>query len=241
MNVRPPAPPGDRPRVLLSRASPFARYRNPHPQEAQLPFTLAYLAGGLVADGWAVSVSDGWLEPQFGRDGACRVRDEGWRLAIIDVDTLNADGALRLAESLRRGGSGTTLVAIGQLAEAMPESLLAPAGPFGVCVAGEPEDTIRELARAVREGRGFGEIAGLVLPGGGAGAPRRTARRAYALDPDRFVPPAHGCFPLERYAKLSCHVPVIGPVRWGWLLTSRGCPCGCTFCSPTLRKSFGAR
>ena len=37
----------------------------------------------------------------------------------------------------------------------------------------------------------------------------------------------------------STTVPRFGRQRWGYLLTSRGCPYLCTFCSPTLRQSYG--
>ena len=44
---------------------------------------------------------------------------------------------------------------------------------------------------------------------------------------------------IDRYHELKYPNPYFIPSRWGFVLTSRGCPYTCTFCSPLLRNSTG--
>jgi radical SAM superfamily enzyme YgiQ (UPF0313 family) len=132
------------------------------------------------------------------------------------------------------------LVAMGPYADALPEKLLDGGKAFDACIVGEPEDTVVELASAVAAGASLEEIAGLAFLDGATGKPVRTAARPPINDLDRLPFPLYSGFDLDQYVKQSSFVPILGPVRWGWIMSSRGCPFDCEFCSPTLRKSHGA-
>ncbi|MBZ0254194.1 MAG: radical SAM protein, partial [Candidatus Methylomirabilis sp.] len=45
--------------------------------------------------------------------------------------------------------------------------------------------------------------------------------------------------PYWGYRKLSFPVPSFRRAQWGFMLTSRGCPYHCIFCSPTSRQTIG--
>lgn len=227
-------------RAILVRIAPFSKYETPHPQEAQLPLELAYVAGTLVADNWDVTVSDGWLTHHRDKNGKISLPSGNFKLAIIQVETLNYETAIDIAKDLRNKCSSIKIIAIGQMAQAMPAAVLDFNGCFDACVNGEVELTIKEFASAVINNSDLKQIKGLVLKD------QReengifyTEQRPLVASPDELAPPAYDCFDLKKYAKMSNHVPIIGPVKWGWLLSSRGCAFGCTFCSPLLRKSHG--
>lgn len=97
-------------------------------------------------------------------------------------------------------------------------------------VEGEGEFTLLELSRALEEGRGdFGDIKGLIWRWKGQTV--ENADRSFIMDLDALPFPAYERFDLERY---FCYQERILP-----LVTSRGCPFRCTYCS--VRLSMGPK
>jgi len=161
-------------------------------------------------------------------------------LLMVHVDSMNHEPVERILLDTRRVfGPNLKIVAFGQYAEVFPDRLLIPHGCFDACISGEPEQTLTELAIRIRENRPFDDLAGLVSFSPVTGLTVRHAERELIQDLDTLPFPAYDVFNLDAYAKQSAFVPIWGKVRWGWILSSRGCPFHCLFCSPTLRKSCG--
>jgi radical SAM superfamily enzyme YgiQ (UPF0313 family) len=148
---------------------------------------------------------------------------------------------MKIANHLKNLNPAPCLAAVGHIASTVPEFLLPPKGQFDVCVTGEPEITMRELCAAILSKKNLADIRGLVLPDPSGTGILRTEERSLVQDLDELSLPAYEYFPMPGYIKMSSHVPVFGRVRWGWLLTSRGCSFRCNFCSPLLRKSYGEK
>jgi len=135
---------------------------------------------------------------------------------------------LRLARCLRARLPDTLLVAGGHHPTAEPVDLLRNSD-FDLCVVGEGEGTLLQIAQRLAQGKGRGvgdwlrDIAGVVYRDGRR--VRRTRPRAPAADLDVLPFPAHHLLGLEHYAP---H-PNLGLVSTG-LLTYRGCPMRCAFC-----------
>lgn len=238
---------GNKGHVVFLRLPPFFGKFFTHPQECQVPFAVAYSAACLEHDGFSVSINDQWAREQSPRKMLRGVLASGATMLVMNVDSMNRDIVLDTAWAVRRHcGPRLPMVAIGQYADVFPESLVGPSGPFDVAVIGEPELTLVDVAGALArcgsesgecDRAGLGGIAGIVW------ADRmhavRNPPRPLVQDLDTLPMPAYGLFKLDDYAKLSAFVPIAGRVRWGWIMSSRGCPFGCVFCSPTLRKSHG--
>ncbi|MBM4386736.1 MAG: radical SAM protein, partial [Deltaproteobacteria bacterium] len=213
-----------------------------HPQVVQIPFEIAYIAANLAKNGWDITICDGWLDPLFSEKGEAILPESPCNLAVIHVESLYYEKALQFGRAIKQWFKESLLLAIGHVATTMPEILLEPNGPFDACVDGEPEMTILEAGAAVLSNGNLSDIPGLILPASTPdGILRTTGRRDLIENLDSLPYPAYQYFQFERYAKMSCHAPIFGKVRWGWLLTSRGCSFGCSFCSPLLRKSHGTQ
>jgi anaerobic magnesium-protoporphyrin IX monomethyl ester cyclase len=139
---------------------------------------------------------------------------------------------------------GATTVAIGtHVSPAAAETLRAyPA--LDLVVRGEPEETVGELADGVwrmvnGEPPGIGHmlsaIRGLAYRRGGEIV--LTPDRPFVEDLDSLPIPRHELLPLERYKLPFVHG------RYTFVVTSRGCPGGCTFCVKhvTYQNSFRLR
>lgn len=127
--------------------------------------------------------------------------------------------------------------------EILPETLLVTGGihptvlpndffpDIDVCVLGEGELTMLELAKAFLGGkrpfRDFSGISGIVFSPDGE--PVRTAERPLVSDLDALPFPARDLLPQDKYL---CQYPFRTPTRrYSTMIISRGCPYDCTFCS----------
>jgi anaerobic magnesium-protoporphyrin IX monomethyl ester cyclase len=99
-------------------------------------------------------------------------------------------------------------------------------------VVGEPENTISELVEALVERKtDFSSINGLGFRQQGKAV--LTAKRAVIEDLDLLPFPARHLLPMNVYAQAVKENPLRGEIRKPWtiVITSRGCPYNCVFCS----------
>ena len=95
-------------------------------------------------------------------------------------------------------------------------------------VIGEGERTLVELAKAVAEGNDIGNVAGIAFADGDRVV--KTEPRSLIEELDQLPLPARYLLPLARYRALGAPCTVI---------SSRGCPYGCIFCS--AHRMFGRK
>ncbi len=142
------------------------------------------------------------------------------RLVGITLYTFNRHAGLRLAALAKRASPGCTVVVGGPHATHLGASILAHYPDVDVVGLGEGEITMRETARALRDGAPLHSVRGLMLRGSG-GAPLNTGARETVADLDSLPLPAphYRGFRLDVEAEAS------------FVITSRGCPARCTFCN----------
>jgi radical SAM superfamily enzyme YgiQ (UPF0313 family) len=121
--------------------------------------------------------------------------------------------------------------------EALPESLIAVGGPhlslypkeclsfkyFDIGVYGDGEETLLEIVRAVEEGKALEGLRGTVTRRGEEIVVNEP--RPWIEDIDGVPYPAADLIPVERYNCLTVEKPFLT------LVSSRGCPYKCGFCS----------
>jgi radical SAM superfamily enzyme YgiQ (UPF0313 family) len=119
----------------------------------------------------------------------------------------------------------------GQHPSARPEACLSNPNVDFV-VIGEPENTIFELISAIEQGtRDFKKIRGIAFIQNRK--PFFTAPRPVIENLDSLPFPARHLLPMEAYHVAVKENPLRGEIRKPWtiVITSRGCPYNCIFCS----------
>jgi magnesium-protoporphyrin IX monomethyl ester (oxidative) cyclase len=126
----------------------------------------------------------------------------------------------------------TVLVAGGTHPSFLPERSLNQT-ELDYIVIGEGELTFRDLILAHNKGHGIEDIDGLAYRNGDAIKVNPRVNLVENLDDLPF--PARDLLPMEKYFKVNI------PMGLHWMkkpntpiITSRGCPCKCAFCSSTL-------
>jgi len=197
---------------------------SPHPAAARVgrfagipPLGIAYLAAVLRRQKLRVRLADlnvpGWTRRRLTR---C-LEVERPPVVGISCTTESYRNAIRLAAMIRRHDSAIRIVVGGPHVTFLDEAALRT-GHFDVVVRGEGERTVEELVPILIGGMGS------IAPIGGisfleAGRLKRTPPRERITDLDILPWPARDLLPMERYGSP------------GALLTGRGCPGSCPFCS----------
>jgi anaerobic magnesium-protoporphyrin IX monomethyl ester cyclase len=148
----------------------------------------------------------------------------------VHTKTLTFDRALEVARLAR--DAGATTVAGGPDSATRPELYLRRG--FDAVVPGEGEPTLVELASRARSGESMEGVAGAMT--WVRGGIRRGPPRPFLRDLDELPLPAWDLVDMERY--LASWERATGERRAA-VLTSRGCPFDCSWCSkPTFGRSF---
>jgi anaerobic magnesium-protoporphyrin IX monomethyl ester cyclase len=204
-------------RVLLINPSyPFEEF-------PRLLVTLPYVASALRADGHEVEILDLLLS----RTTPSRIeaRMQRFRPELVGVTsvTLNHHIAEDIARWVRACDGAVPIVMGGPHVSFEIEGSFASLGPaLDYIAVGEGEHTMVELARALRGRMDLRDVRGLAAFDRSTGKVGKNAPRPLEDDLDTIPDPARDLVPLSRYLAFDSHASVV---------TSRGCPYECIFCS----------
>ncbi len=185
------------------------------------PIFLAVAAAHLRAHGLDVRIIDaaalGWDEATLNR----RLADLKPELVIIEASTISVRQDAETARRIRER-HGARVALVGLHVSALPEESLRDFPVDYICV-GEYENTLLELARALKDGGPLEAIAGLGWRDE-SGRPRINQARPLA-DINNFPMPLYSQLPLNRYwDPIARNHPCIS------IRTIRGCPYHCSYC-----------
>jgi anaerobic magnesium-protoporphyrin IX monomethyl ester cyclase len=198
----------------------------PSPEPVRTPLlSFCHLAASLRAGGHEVALHDASAPhaPRTHGEIAARITAFAPDLVGLHLKTLHVQPAYALADVL---APHFTLVAGGPHATIMPDE------PFGrgfrYVIRGEGEEALVELADVIDGKRAPGEVAGLSWID--RGFARHNATRPFLAELDRLAPPlsALDLFDQSWYGKPLMEGGMMAPAG---ILSSRGCPQACTFCS----------
>jgi anaerobic magnesium-protoporphyrin IX monomethyl ester cyclase len=157
----------------------------------------------------------------------------GWSKTAFDV-----------ASAAKSINKDISTVLIGLHPSARPvECLMHPNVDF--VVIGEPEQTVFELARVLEQGKveNLKKVRGIAFIKNGKTIV--TPPRPAIQDLDSLPFPARHLLPMEAYFAAVKENPVRGEIRkqWAAMITSRGCPYNCVFCTihTVMGKKWRAR
>ncbi len=194
----------------------------PYPLEENVapPLSLAYLAGTLEKEGIEVQILD-FLVSRY-NPAKLRQKLDEYRPQLVGATcvTLTYKVAARILRVCKNFDPNIVTVIGGPHASFTLEETLLRAPWIDVIAIGEGDRTLAELAKAVEGGKDLRQVAGIAFSEEGAVV--RTAPRPFIEDLDKLPLPARHLLPMAKYRALGCPSTMI---------TSRGCPYSCIFCS----------
>ena len=196
------------------------------------PLGLGYLASVLRKEGFKVKIIDDAVE----KLGLNKLLNKVKNALIVGITstTPTFNAALKYAQKIKNRFPEIFVVLGGVHVTFMPYDALKHEFVDAVCT-GEGEYTLKEVAERVERGKTLEGIKGLIYKEDGKIID--NGKREPVQDLDSLPFPAYDLMPLDRYTVLGHrmeHFPMI---------SSRGCPFGCRYCSSSLfmGRKFRAR
>jgi radical SAM superfamily enzyme YgiQ (UPF0313 family) len=209
-------------------------FQNNHPHDLMWPCSLLYSTQIAKHHGFITEILDLHVEELCEDKIVARCTKQPYDLIFIDTMTPTMALARSVAVKIKQVCPDTVIWGIGQHPTEQPEDLVYEGSGFNGVLLGEHEEVISQVF-AGKTQPGFWGSAGLDENGKLV----RYGDKAKVLDVDALPELSPAGIHISRYQLRSASVPVFRRPRWGFLLTSRGCPFPCTFCSATLRQSYG--
>ncbi|MGQ9586656.1 MAG: B12-binding domain-containing radical SAM protein [Anaerolineae bacterium] len=225
------------PRVLL--VSPTSGVWN---SRRHIHMGLGYLAGALLQAGYPVDLFDAAVEDEPLESLLARERYDLVGISSPTPLIYEAWKAARIAKE-----AGCVVALGGPHLTLMPEESMARP-EVDLVVRGEAEETIVEMMEALAQDPGraraavprrfdpavWGKVRGVSFRDG-EGKVVHNSLRPLVRDLDRLPWPAYHLFKIERYTNLQPLTDGLDPhARTYTLVTSRGCPYQCIYCSKPI-------
>ncbi len=214
--------------------------------EIGLPLGILYIAAVMEENSLPVSIIDGQLGTVYPQDDGYnigipwdeleqRIVEEQPRIVgISNPYSVQLGNALQLAKLVKRIDPTIMVIAGGPHATVQPESFLQEGSGVDIAVMGEGEHTMLELVRRLIGKNTIDDIPGVVTRSNR----NRPNKAEHIQNLDELPFPAYHLIDLEEYFELA-HQGLDGRPRFWYpgaerslsMITSRGCPYNCTFCS----------
>ncbi|WP_321491591.1 B12-binding domain-containing radical SAM protein [uncultured Desulfobacter sp.] len=240
-------------RVLLVQPPAFSNNLRTD-MNPNIPLGLAYIGAVLEKGGYDVSILDALIE---GFDREERVSSEKIRVGLSSSDienlvrraspdvvgissmfTSQRKNVHELAGIVKKVNPKIPVIIGGAHPTAVPDALLEDSN-IDVLVMGEGENTIIPLLECIENGRDFSNLDGVAYRDS-QGRFVFQPKTSYIRDLDSIPFPARHLLPMEKYFSVGIRHGGYGKGKRSIsIITSRGCPYRCNFC--TAHKVFTRR
>jgi len=230
-------------KILLIQPPAFA-LKDKSDMNPNAPLGIAYIGSVLEAAGYEVMILDAFvegLENEIPVDNervligltpaeiAQRIRDYSPDVVgVSSLFTIQRRNSHKVCEVAKSVSQNIIVVMGGPHPTAEPEMVLEDRNVDYV-VLGEGEETMPELLNRLNAKKDISDIDGLCLRCNGKVVVNKKNRFIEDLDSIPF--PARHLLPMEKYFRFKKSHGVNRLSPYASIVTSRGCPFGCTFCS----------
>jgi radical SAM superfamily enzyme YgiQ (UPF0313 family) len=224
--------------ITFVRVTHSTIFKNSHPEQITPLLSICYCASILEHKGHKVKLIDTFTDHYTLKKLFEKIRSNHPDVLVIDTITTTSKLCLELAEKVKET-LNIPILLMGQHPTVLPETFLFKNTPIDVCIIGEPEITISELLGKL-ENKGYKKVNGIAFFDKRKNRFIKTRPRRLISNLDVLPFPKHSLYMNGKY---NFHFPMLlrKKMKIGFMLTSRGCPYNCIFCSPALRVSYGKK
>ena len=203
-----------------------------HPTEPELPYFermpplgMLWIGGALRRAGHGVEFLDMQVDRRSPAEAAAALRP---KLALIGGTSHSRFVAFQVASAVKEVSPGTIVVYGGPHATFTAHDTLTHVEAIDLMVRGEGEETAVEIAAWAQAGADRGRLPDIHgISYREYGAVRDNPDRKPIADLDALGPPDRELVPMAHYHTRMEYFGIPGTS----LMSARGCPIGCTFCS----------
>ncbi len=211
-------------RIALVNSRQFGKY-------TQSPMGLSLIAAVLEREGYQVSVLD--ANASRLESGNIVPYAAGTDIVGLTAMTPTINAALSIAHQLKLANPDLVIILGGAHATLLPEETLASAPQIDVVVRGEGEETSIDLLQALKNKQPLDDVPGISYRKDSQTV--STLVRSTDVDLDSLPFLAYHLLPWQRYKP---HPPHGRALPFAAIITSRGCPYSCSYCSKVFGNKF---
>lgn len=222
-------------KILLIRIGKDIVKKTSHPRQVVPPFTLKYIQALLKesARSYNTALIDTCIDDcSFQR--LIKVSKE-WLpdIIVLDSSIYNIESSVNYINEIKRS-LGVLTFAVGNGPNIFPERYSFTDSPVDIVLRGEPEKEICGIIEKISQGGDLFEIKAYYRE-------RLKQGVTFFVDDISSLPfPSYSKDEVEGYKQIY-PIAIYKKIKWGHILTSRGCSNKCIFCSPLTRETFGNR
>jgi anaerobic magnesium-protoporphyrin IX monomethyl ester cyclase len=197
----------------------------------QPPIGLALIAAILEKAGYPVTLLDA---------NALQLNPEAVADLVTDVDVVGITAmtptigtALQIAHCLKEQSPHVKIILGGPHVTLLPEETMVSSNDIDVLVLGEGDVTVIDLLKVIENQQSLSSVKGISYRQDGKII--HTSNRSPIIDMDTLPYPAYHLLPWKKYKP---HPPHGMAMPFGAMVTSRGCPYRCAYCSKPV---FGSK
>lgn len=197
------------------------------------PLGLLYIAAVLEKNGIKVGVIDGIGERLWHEDLDAKIAE--FRPDVVGVANMMAETYQDVADTVRiakRAAPKAKIIIGGHNASFVADKIIENLPEVDYVVVGEGEYTFLELVHAFENGADASKVKGLTLRKDGKAVFTGAREMIQNLDELPF-PAKHLLSPKAKYGTFHVAMFNVAFKNLSGMVTTRGCPFGCTFCSCT--------
>jgi len=221
-------------KVLFIRLSSNIFHKNPHLRNIRPPFELAYSMCVLEKEGFNTKLIDCWIHNLSIEELVENINEYEPNMIVVSCTTDCCNLCTEFMREVKRNRE-VIVVTVGQHASSEPETFLYKDSPIDLCIVGENDAVLLNLVERLNSGRGLSGMKGVLSIDGG------NSDVNIVEDLESLPIINHKYFTQDNGYISYYPVRLSEKVKWGHILTSRGCPYECIFCSPVMRDSYGKK
>ena len=193
------------------------------------PIGIGYIAGALAGAGVDFEVLDIYANQYSNEEVAEKIKSVNFDIVGISAMSTQYSYVRWLTSILRRVNKNAEIILGGALASFSYETVLRNT-ETDICVIGEGEKTVVELIQNLGAPE---KVNGVCFKRGNE--LKATPAREYIKNLDKIAYPGYGSFPMDIYLNNSFVIGYPRKVSAINIISGRGCPFGCNYCSKVLK------
>jgi anaerobic magnesium-protoporphyrin IX monomethyl ester cyclase len=220
-------------KILLCRIPSSYGVRNEHPENIMMPVEMASIAAIAREQGAEVDLLDLEAEP-ISIDALKAEVQKPYDYIVLRAKTPSFAVVKEVFSQ-----TPAKIIGIGHLFHTKSSQIYELTDLPLLCgIKGETDTPFRMLLQRLVQGEPFDDVPNLIYRNADGEIVRNPDTLLQELD--ELPSPDYALFDSSAYYTFY-PVPFGTRRRYGFMMASRGCPYDCSFCSPTLRNSFGKK
>ena len=218
--------------VCFINLSVDAFQKKSYPRHSLPPMDIGYAAAVLEKEGFNTTFIDLEVEEKNAEEILSVLEKESIDFIVIKSDIQVISKSLDLIKKVK---GKRKVIAIGPSLTLTPGSLIYKNSSVDMGIGFEPEYTLAKLLKRITKGKDYHNLKGIVY------FKERiiiNPKSSLIKDLDNLPFPKHDLFLNKQYS-FFYPTGLKKRQKLGFILTSRGCPYSCSFCSPIKRNSYG--